>query len=55
VLVDAERGTAAAAYGLESFPYFVALDAAGKVTGRASGELGLGQLRALLATTRTLP
>lgn len=37
-LVDDEDATAATAYGLDGFPYIVALDADGKVLARVSGE-----------------
>ncbi len=37
-LVDDEDATAAAAYGLDGFPYIVALDGDGKVVARVSGE-----------------
>ena len=39
VLADSAKGTAAQAYGLASYPYFVLVDASGKVVGRASGEV----------------
>jgi thiol-disulfide isomerase/thioredoxin len=39
VMADAAEGTAAQAYGLASYPYFVALDKDGKVVARSSGEL----------------
>ena len=39
VLADDEASTVAQAYGLSAFPYFVAVDADGKVVARASGEL----------------
>jgi thiol-disulfide isomerase/thioredoxin len=39
VLVDDADGTAAGYYGLPSYPYFVALDAEGRVVTRATGEL----------------
>jgi thiol-disulfide isomerase/thioredoxin len=50
VLVDSATYDAATAYGLPSFPYFVALDADGNVTARASGELTTAQLDALVRT-----
>lgn len=52
-LADSAATEAAAAYGLTSFPYFVALDAAGNVTARASGELTEEQFTKLLATTKS--
>ena len=39
VMADDASSTAALAYGLTSFPYFVALDADGTVVARGSGEL----------------
>jgi thiol-disulfide isomerase/thioredoxin len=47
-IADDGAGTAADAYGLTSFPYFVAIDGGGKVVARASGELSTGELQALL-------
>jgi thiol-disulfide isomerase/thioredoxin len=38
-LVDDDASTAAQAYGLTAFPYFVVLDAQGKVVARQSGEV----------------
>lgn len=46
-LVDDEDTTAANAFGLTSFPYFVAIDATGKVVKRASGELTEAQFNEL--------
>jgi thiol-disulfide isomerase/thioredoxin len=46
-LVDDDASAAAQAYGLTAFPFFVALDAQGKVVARQSGELdrdGVGAL-----------
>jgi thiol-disulfide isomerase/thioredoxin len=39
LMADDASSTAALAYGLSSFPYFVALDADGTVVARGSGEL----------------
>lgn len=39
VLADSEEQTAAQTYGLSSFPYYVVVDAEGKVVTRTSGEL----------------
>ena len=39
-LADSEGQEAASAYGLTAFPYFVAVDGAGKVVARTSGEIG---------------
>jgi len=40
VMADDADGTAAAAYGLQGFPFLVLVDADGTVTMRTSGELG---------------
>lgn len=48
VLVDAD-GTAAAAVGLSSYPFFVAVDGDGTVALRASGELTPDELDAIAA------
>ncbi len=39
VLVDSAESAAATAFGLSGFPYFVAVDAEGRVVARGSGEL----------------
>ena len=49
VLVDDSSGSAATAYGLTAFPYFVFVDAEGKVVARATGELTVEQLETHLA------
>ena len=49
VIVD-PTNSVAAAYGLTSYPFFVLLDGEGKVISRASGELSIADLEALLAT-----
>jgi cytochrome c biogenesis protein CcmG, thiol:disulfide interchange protein DsbE len=51
-LVDDAQGTAAQAYGLGNYPYFVALDASGKVADRRSGELTAAEFDQLLARAR---
>lgn len=48
VLVDTD-GSVADRYGLSAFPYWVAVDARGKVVVRATGELTPGQIDALVA------
>jgi thiol-disulfide isomerase/thioredoxin len=48
-LADDADNSAGQAYGLSSFPYFVAIDANGDVAGRASGELTTDQWESLLA------
>jgi cytochrome c biogenesis protein CcmG/thiol:disulfide interchange protein DsbE len=52
-IVDDEEGTAAKAIGLSAFPFFVVVDADGKVVLRTSGELDRGQWDALLEAART--
>jgi len=49
VLVDTGNGAVANAYGLSSYPFFVLLDADGRVLARDSGELTDDQLRDLVA------
>jgi cytochrome c biogenesis protein CcmG/thiol:disulfide interchange protein DsbE len=51
-LVDAEDSGGAAAYGLTSFPYFVAIDEDGNVAGRASGELTTEQFEQVIDLAR---
>ena len=53
VLADDAAGSAASAYGLPGFPYFVAIDADGNVAARMSGELSEGQLAALFDAARS--
>jgi hypothetical protein len=48
VMADSPDTTAATAYGLPAFPYFVALDASGKVVGRTSGEITTDQFAQLV-------
>ena len=38
-MADSRDGTAAKAYGLTAYPYFVLVNADGTVAGRGSGEL----------------
>jgi thiol-disulfide isomerase/thioredoxin len=49
VLVDDANSSASTAYGLPGFPYFVALDAEGKVVARTSGEIPASDFDRLLA------
>lgn len=49
VLADSADGTAAQAFGLTGFPYFVAVNAAGEVVGRTSGEISTEQFDQLVA------
>ena len=48
-IADDEAGTIAKAFGLSAFPYFVAVDADGKVVARATGELSAEQFDAVVA------
>jgi thiol-disulfide isomerase/thioredoxin len=48
VMADSDSQTAAAAFGLSSYPYFVLLDSNGKVVQRASGEIDPNSLTPLL-------
>ncbi|HET7487815.1 MAG TPA: TlpA disulfide reductase family protein [Acidimicrobiales bacterium] len=48
-VADDKSGTAADAWGLTGFPYFVAVRPDGTVAARASGELDRGQFDALVA------
>ena len=53
VLADDTDYSAASAYGLTSFPYYVLLDGAGKVVARDSGEKTVAEVEALL--TQVIP
>ena len=44
VMADDANGTAARAYGLSGYPYFVLLDANNRVIARDGGELSTGEL-----------
>lgn len=46
VMADSPSGTAATAYGLPAYPYFVLVDADGTVVGRATGEISEDDLEA---------
>jgi cytochrome c biogenesis protein CcmG, thiol:disulfide interchange protein DsbE len=52
-MVDDDESTAAVAYGLAGFPYFVVVGADGTVVERASGQLTTEQWEALLEAART--
>jgi thiol-disulfide isomerase/thioredoxin len=52
-IADDNKSSAAAAFGIGGFPYFVVLDANGNVVQRASGELTTDQFQALLTAART--
>ena len=47
-LADDDAGSGARAYGLTAFPFFVAVDASGRVAARASGELSEAQFDELV-------
>jgi hypothetical protein len=51
-MADDDNETAADAFGLSAYPFFVALDGSGKVVARASGELSISSLEKLLDQTR---
>jgi thiol-disulfide isomerase/thioredoxin len=53
VLVDSEENEAATALGQSGTPFFVAIDADGKVVQRTSGEIGVAGLEALIEAART--
>jgi thiol-disulfide isomerase/thioredoxin len=46
VMADSANGSAATAYGISAYPYFVLVDAKGKLAGRATGELTPDQIKA---------
>jgi thiol-disulfide isomerase/thioredoxin len=48
VLADNEESAAAAAFGVDAFPYFVAVDAEGTVVARTSGEISTDQFDQLV-------
>jgi cytochrome c biogenesis protein CcmG, thiol:disulfide interchange protein DsbE len=49
-ILDDESSSAATAYGLTSYPYYVVLDGENRVLGRLSGELGEDALLELMNT-----
>jgi thiol-disulfide isomerase/thioredoxin len=51
-VADDDNQTAADAFGLSAYPFFVAIDGSGKVVARASGELSISSLQTLLDQTR---
>ena len=51
-MADDSKYTASTAFGLNAFPYFVAINAQGKVTQRATGELTTQQFEALIASAK---
>lgn len=52
-LADDDRSSAGRALGVTGYPYFVAIDAEGRVVARTSGELPIAQLEALVDAART--
>jgi hypothetical protein len=44
VMADSELGEAAAAYGVDGYPFIAIMNGSGKVVRRSSGELELDQL-----------
>jgi thiol-disulfide isomerase/thioredoxin len=46
VMADTPQGTAAEAYGISAYPYFVLVGADGKVAGRATGEVSSADITA---------
>lgn len=52
VLLDDDAGTAGRAYGVSGYPFFVFVDADGRVRERSSGELGNARVAASLAALR---
>lgn len=48
VLVDDADSTTAAAFGVNSYPFFVFVDSEGRVHHRASGELGIEHIESIL-------
>lgn len=52
-LADSQEGTAADAFGLSAFPFFVALDGDHQVVARGSGELSIEDWEALLDAARS--
>lgn len=52
VLADDAEGSAADAFGVSGFPFFVAVDADGAVVVRASGQIGTDALAQLAAAAR---
>jgi len=52
-MIDDAQNSAATALGTSGFPFFVAVDAQGKVVVRGSGELTMDQVSQLIESART--
>jgi len=52
VLADDERSTAETTLGLSGYPFFVLVDAAGRVVERRAGELSIPDLEHLVNRAR---
>jgi thiol-disulfide isomerase/thioredoxin len=52
VMADSPESTAAEAYGLSAYPFFVFVDGDGKVAGRATGEIAPDDLTRILDALR---
>ena len=50
-MADADDGKAATAFGLNAFPYFVAVDGSGKVVARTTGEITTAEFADLATKT----
>lgn len=48
VMADSKDGTAGEAFGVSAFPYFVAVDASGKVVAQTTGEISTDQFSQLV-------
>ena len=53
IIADDAKSSAGTAFGLTGFPYFVVLDASGKVVRRASGEKTVAEVLGLLSAATT--
>ena len=51
-LADDDKYSAAATFGLSAYPFFVAIDPAGRVVARTTGELTTAQFQQLVAAAR---
>lgn len=55
ILVDDAQSSAAAAYGVSGFPYWVFIDADGNVAARVSGRLDTGTLNTVVSALAAAP